>query len=293
MTMRTVYGIRDAAGELIAEHVRVDWPDGSKRLYWRLPGGDPRDGLGGLGTPDLPLYGSEYLGGYAIGATVLLVEGEKARDALAGWGVPAVATVTGSSSTPGEDALSTLLPFDVVTWEDHQDGEPHMQRSAATLLRLGGRCRRLVWTAARSKGDDAADFIARGGQRVVLDLMLRDATPWRIEAPVARAAVRPSYERHDDTRVEAARSHLLQVVEGRLGAGKKSGQSVWWCCPFHQERTPSFKVDLRQPYYRCHGCGARGDVFTFLRAIEGCEFKDVLSSLVPPAALGGIPRLGA
>lgn len=286
--MRTVFGIRNTAGELIAEHVRVDWPGGKKRMYWQSPGCDARDGLMGLSTPDLPLYGSEYLNGYPVGETVLVVEGEKSQEALAVWGVPAVATVTGSSSTPGEDALSPLLPFDVVLWPDHEDGEAHMTRVAATLIRLGGGARRLTWAGAREKGDDAADFIERGGARVTLDLMVLAATPWRVEPAAPSKPVRPSYsDRGDDQRVDQARSHLVEVVSARLGPHvKKDGRSLFWRCPFHSEKSPSFKVDLREPFFRCFGCGERGDVFDFLKRMEGVEFKDALRELAPPRLLG-------
>ena len=290
--MRKVYPIRDVYGEPIAEHVRVDLPDGKKRMYWRIPGLSPEDGLCGLSTSDLPLYGSEDVGRWATGETVVICEGEPATDALRALGIKALGTVTGASSTPGWRALAILLPFDVVTWEDWDTaGRDHMRRVAASVLRLGGICRRLVWGS--ENGDDAADFVARGGTRDTLDLLIRSAQPWRVEPAPAPKPVRPAYDSRDDSRREQARSHLLQVVEQKLGRGKKSGQSVWWRCPFHAERTPSFKVDLREPYYRCHGCGARGDVFTFLREIEGLAFKDALGELAPPPALGGIPRLWA
>jgi hypothetical protein len=286
MTMRTVYGIRDTAGVLIAEHVRVELPTG-KRMYWQLPGCDPRDGLGGLSSSDLPLYGSEDIFGWATGVTVVVTEGERARDALDALGIPALATVTGASGTPGEDALAVLLPFDVLLWPDNDEaGVAHMARVAARLRRLGGSARRCLWKG-RAKGDDAADFVSEPDARRTLDVLLRNAPPWKVEDPeVARPIPRARYERHDDTRVTTARSHLLEVVEQKLGHGKKSGQSIWWCCPFHTERTPSFKVDLREPYYRCHGCGARGDVFTFLRSIEGRDFKDVIRELAPAEPVG-------
>ncbi len=294
---RTVYPIRNTAGELIAEHVRVDLPTG-KRMYWQVPGCDPHDGLMGLSTSDLPLYGSEILPGLTVGETVIVTEGERAADALAQAGVAALATVTGASSTPGEDALSPLLPFDVVLWPDHDEpGEQHMSRVAARLLRLGGRARRLEW--GRQKGDDAADFLDEGTLGH-LGLLIRAAVPLTVEALGERygaplRVVRPSYDhREDDDRIEAARSHLVEVVEARLGPPRKrAGRSLLWCCPFHAERTPSFKVDLREPFFRCFGCGARGDVFAFLERMEGACFRDALSSLAPARALGGIPRLGA
>lgn len=292
--MRTVFGIRNTAGELIAEHVRVELPTG-KRMYWQLPGCDPRDGLGGLSTSDLPLYGSEVIPAWTTGETVVITEGERARDALASLGVPALATVTGASGTPGEDALSVLLPFDVMLWPDHDEpGDQHMTRVAASLLRLGGRARRLTW--GRQKGDDAADFLERGGTRVTLDLLVQSATPWRLEPPAPQKPVRPSYDSSgDDWRVDKARGALVAIVEAKLGPPrKKDGRSLFWCCPFHAgDRDPSFKVDLKEPFYRCFGCGARGDVFTFMRETEGIAFKDALRELAPAPLLGAIPSFGA
>ena len=285
--MRTVYAIRDTAGETIAEHVRVDLPTG-KRLYWQVPGCDPRDGLMGLSTPDLPLYGSERLAALVVGQTVVLNEGERACEAIWSLGVPALGTVTGASSTPGEDALAVLLPFDVVLWPDYDEpGEQHMTRVAATLLRLGGRARRLGWGSA--KGDDAADFLSRGGTRVTLDLLIDAATPWRMEPSRERVRRASGYDRSEsDSRVQTARSHLVQVVTEKLGPPRRQmGRSLFWPCPFHAgDRDPSFKVDLHEPFYRCFGCSARGDVFTFLRAMEGIEFKDALHELAPPRLLG-------
>jgi DNA primase len=295
--MRTVYAIKNCAGETIAEHVRVDLPTG-KRMYWQVPGCDPRDGLGGLSVSDLPLYNWHRNAYLQIGQTVVVHEGERAADALWSLGIAALGTVTGASSTPGENALAPLLPFDVVLWPDHDEpGEQHMTRVAATLLRLGGRARRLQW--GRKKGDDAADFVARGGDRDTAELLIQAATPWRVETPLERAwrstGRRPDYEHASEGwRVDQARSHLAEVVEEKLGPPKRRmGRSMFWACPFHAEATPSFKVDTREPFYRCFGCQARGDVFTFLRAMEGVLFKDALSTLAPARELGGIPRFGA
>jgi hypothetical protein len=284
---RTVYQIKDTAGRLIAEHGCERRQDGTKSMWWTRPGIDPKLGLDGYGTANLPLYGSERLADLAPGTLVLACEGEKATEAAWSLGYAAVGTVTGASGTPGEDALSVLLPFDVVTWEDHDEpGEQHMRRGSAGLLRLGGGARRLVW--GREKGDDAADFVARGGARVTADLLVRGATPWRFEPADFKVRQAPRYDRHDGAdRVSSARSHLVQVVVQKLGEPvKHEHRSLWWSCPFHAERTASFKVDLHEPYYRCFGCGERGDVFTFLRSMEGQAFKDALRELAPPRLLG-------
>jgi hypothetical protein len=298
---RCVYEIRDMLGETIAEHVKVVWPGGKKIMSWRLPGCDPRDGLMGLSTPDLPLYGSERLPCVEVGRTVIVCEGEGATEALWSLGLDAVGTVTGASATPGEDALSVLLPYDVVLWPDHdREGHRHMNRVAWALHRLSGHMPRAIvperlhddgtrvhWLLP--KGFDAADMHPTSDRAAIVEALVRVAGPWPLhqEAPKQRP-VRLVYRRPDnDDRIETARGHLLTVVEGRLGPPKETRQGTpWWCCPFHGDRSPSFKVDTREPFFRCFGCDARGDVFEFLKRIEGVGFKDALRELAPPKLLG-------
>ncbi|MCC7371085.1 MAG: hypothetical protein IT306_21905 [Chloroflexi bacterium] len=291
--MRKVYAIRTREGILVAEHVRINHTDGTKSVSWRRPGFAPERGLAGLRTADLPLYGTERLDRLAIGEPIVLCEGEKATKAVWSLGVPALGTVTGAHGTPTEDVLSSVLAFDTVLWPDHDDeGERHMTRVAAGIVRLGGTARRLAWAGACTKGDDAADFVARGGDRVTLDLMIRGAEPWRPDC-LPKPAARPRYEGLTDGRVETARSHLVEVAIEKLGQPvRQQSGGLWWRCPFHADQTPSFKVDLREPFFVCFGCGARGDVFTFLRDLDGMEFRDALRTLAPHE-LGGIPRLGA
>lgn len=291
---RTVHQIKDAAGRLVAEHVRVVGPDGKKRMFWQRPGYAPTEGLAGLATADLPLYGTQYLRRLEPGRTVVVCEGESAVEALWSWRVPAVGTVTGAAGTPGEDALGVLLPFDVVLWPDHDEpGEAHMARIAGWLARSGSTARRLAWAGAREKGDDAADFVRRGGSLTAFELMRDAARTWTPER-AEPTPIRAYREQRDDSRVDEARRHLVEVVLRKIGTPKRrDARSLWWCCPFHAEKSPSFKVDLREPFYACFGCGARGDVFTFLQVSESRSFGEVLDELAPKRALGGIPRFGA
>jgi DNA primase len=57
-------------------------------------------------------------------------------------------------------------------------------------------------------------------------------------------------------------------------------------CPFHQEKTPSFTVNVTHQFYKCFSCGAAGDVFNFVMEIEGISFYEALKSL---AERHGIP----
>lgn len=271
MTTRTVYQIRDMLGETVAEHVRIDLPWGKKLVSWRVPGCDPRDGLMGMPTVDLPLYGTERVPSFTIGQTVVVGEGEKATEALWACGIDALGTVTGAASTPGEDALSVLLPFDVVLWPDHdREGYRHLNRGAWEIHRLGGTLPRYIGPTTTladgtlvhfvaPKGFDAADVLERNGgdrgkAREIMLKLIDHARPWDLHADTPKPRLlRPMYDRAaDDDRVQAARSHLLRVVEDRLGPPKEVRQGTpWWCCPFHNDRSPSFKVDTREPFYRC------------------------------------------
>jgi len=57
---------------------------------------------------------------------------------------------------------------------------------------------------------------------------------------------------------------------------KKSGKNYKGLCPFHQEKTPSFTVNPANQFYHCFGCGAGGDVFSFLMEIEHITFFESL-----------------
>jgi len=60
---------------------------------------------------------------------------------------------------------------------------------------------------------------------------------------------------------------------------KKSGQNYKGLCPFHSERTPSFIVSPSKEVYHCFGCGAGGNVFSFLMQIENLSFVEAVRSL--------------
>ncbi len=64
-----------------------------------------------------------------------------------------------------------------------------------------------------------------------------------------------------------------------------SKQDYWACCPFHQEKTPSFHVDDRRQRYKCFSCGASGDHFRFLTDKEGLTFPEAVEQLASQAGL--------
>lgn len=153
------YELRDATGQLVAVHVRDDAPKGGTRFTWQRP--DGRAGLGGIAAADLPLYGIERLDGLA--SQVVLVEGEKAAEALWSAGIAAVGTVTGAASVPGPTPLAELGGRDVVLWPDADPvGKRHMASIAERLRGVAGSVAIVQPEEGTPPGWDAADAVAEG-----------------------------------------------------------------------------------------------------------------------------------
>ena len=64
-----------------------------------------------------------------------------------------------------------------------------------------------------------------------------------------------------------------------------AGQNLKGLCPFHEEKTPSFIVSPARQTYHCFGCGAGGNVFTFLKQHQGLEFREALELLAGRAGI--------
>tara|TARA_B100001057_G_scaffold144274_1_gene144097 strand:+ start:1322 stop:3058 length:1737 start_codon:yes stop_codon:yes gene_type:complete len=59
----------------------------------------------------------------------------------------------------------------------------------------------------------------------------------------------------------------------------KKGKDFWCCCPFHEEKTPSCKINDDQGSYYCFGCGAKGDIFTIYTDLYNFSFPDAVKEL--------------
>jgi DNA primase len=81
-----------------------------------------------------------------------------------------------------------------------------------------------------------------------------------------------------------ARSDIIEVV-GTYVTLKKKGKTWLGLCPFHQEKTPSFNVDPVYQSYKCFGCGASGDVFSFVEKYENMGFVEAAEFLARRAGL--------
>src|SRR6185503_10191772 len=81
-----------------------------------------------------------------------------------------------------------------------------------------------------------------------------------------------------------SRIDILTLVSSYIKLDK-AGASSKGKCPFHNEKTPSFFVSPERGNYYCFGCGASGDIFTFVEEFEGLDFKGALKLLADRAGV--------
>ncbi|WP_372980433.1 DNA primase [Marinobacter sediminum] len=80
------------------------------------------------------------------------------------------------------------------------------------------------------------------------------------------------------------RLDLAELIGSRITL-KKAGANYKACCPFHDEKTPSFNVRPDKGFYHCFGCGAHGDAISFIREFEGIGFTEAVEELAKRAGL--------
>ncbi|GAA5130150.1 DNA primase [Alloalcanivorax gelatiniphagus] len=85
-----------------------------------------------------------------------------------------------------------------------------------------------------------------------------------------------------------ARTDLVALIDARVPL-KKTGRNYSACCPFHQEKTPSFTVAPDKQFYYCFGCGASGNAVGFLMEYDHLNFPEAVEQLATRAGLE-IPR---
>lgn len=80
------------------------------------------------------------------------------------------------------------------------------------------------------------------------------------------------------------RTDIVALIDARVPL-KKSGHEFAACCPFHDEKTPSFTVSPTKQFYHCFGCGAHGTAISFLMEYDRLEFRDAVEVLAHGAGL--------
>lgn len=84
------------------------------------------------------------------------------------------------------------------------------------------------------------------------------------------------------------RTDIVDLIDTRVPL-KKAGKNYQACCPFHNEKSPSFSVSPDKQFYHCFGCGAHGNAISFLMEYDQFEFVEAIEELARMHALE-IPR---
>ena len=77
----------------------------------------------------------------------------------------------------------------------------------------------------------------------------------------------------------------LSAYVGRSVRLARAGREWKGCCPFHQEKSPSFYINDGKAFYHCFGCGVHGDIITFAMQANGLQFPDAVETLAREAGL--------
>jgi DNA primase len=75
------------------------------------------------------------------------------------------------------------------------------------------------------------------------------------------------------------RVDIVDLIDSRVTLRKKTGSNFFACCPFHQEKSPSFSVSQTKQFYYCFGCGAHGNAIDFLLQYDRLNFPEAIEML--------------
>ena len=92
------------------------------------------------------------------------------------------------------------------------------------------------------------------------------------------------YYPEDVIRDVRERTDIVNLVSGYVSLQKK-GSNYFGCCPFHNEKTPSFSVNTKEQFFYCFGCHKGGNVITFLMEMENLTFPEALKELADRAGV--------
>lgn len=93
--------------------------------------------------------------------------------------------------------------------------------------------------------------------------------------------------RYPPSFIERVKTHFrLSEVVGKRIELRRHGREFQACCPFHNEKTPSFTLNDEKNFYHCFGCGAHGDAIKFVMEYDRLHYKEAIEAL---ANEGGIP----
>ena len=97
----------------------------------------------------------------------------------------------------------------------------------------------------------------------------------------------------DEDKERVRQATDIVTLVGETVELRQRGREFWGCCPFHGEKTPSFKVNFDTGLWHCFGCGEGGDVFSYVMKRDNLEFPDAIRALAERAGIELAEEQGA
>jgi DNA primase len=206
---------------------------------------------------------------------IVICEGEFDRLVLETQGIPAVTSTGGAGTFRPEWAKEFGSIPDVYICFDRDEAGRRGARRVAALI---PHAKIVELPEEVGEGGDVTDFfVGLGLSHEDFAGLLKEAKPSPAPDP------RPWRSNADSPwrqRIDALkRKVLIAEVVSRYVALRGAGDYLMGLCPFHDDHTPSLTVYPGTNTFHCYGCGAHGDIITFVREIERLGFAEALDSL--------------
>jgi len=210
---------------------------------------------------------------------IIICEGEFDRLVLEANGFDAVTSTGGAGTFKPEwiDAFAEIPEVYVCFDRDYAG-----QEGAARVAGMIAQAKIVELPEETGRGGDVTDFFVRLAKtNDDFESLLSQAQPAPSEKPLATTL---GSNGHIDPvlreRIEKIKREIaLESVIGNYVELKPSGSALVGLCPFHDDHYPSFAVYSGKGNFHCFGCGAHGDVITFLQRVERLSFRQTLDVL--------------
>lgn len=201
----------------------------------------------------------------------MICEGETDTMRLAQSDIPDLVNATvwcapGATAFPSEWAAGLRRFDEVVVFADGDEAGIKLADRVASLV-PGTKMLKMP------EGEDVCSFLLKHDE---LDLLkLYQIAP--VHVPPAGKIRRQNMD-WDDAASRDHRDKLTRIVMLDVHLRRRGAELVG-LCPFHEERTPSFSINVNKGLYRCFGCGESGDVLNYLMKKRDLSFGDALRTL--------------
>ena len=220
---------------------------------------------------------------------IIICEGEFDRLVLEAQGFFAV-TSTGGAATfrPEWAKVIRAIPQVYLCFDRDQAG-----RNGAMIVGLMIPHAKVIELPKEvGESGDVTDFFVRLNRSPEdFSILLNEAQPVSLAAQEERQRRNASFQSTDSLlakRIGRIKSAMpIADIVGQYVRLRPSGRTLVGCCPFHDDRTPSFVVYPHSGTFHCFGCRAHGDVISFIQQMEGMSFGQALEALDPTTSSNG------